>query len=206
VAERLTVIAAARLSRYLQVLAQARKEGRVSITSQEISEYTNIHSTQVRRDLSGLGQFGKRGAGYVIEPLVAELRAILRNRGQYNIALFGAGRLGQAIASSPIFAAHGFHIEAVFDVDPTKLGQPIGHTLISDYSQMQTTLTDRNIIVAVLAVPASAAQTVTDDLVAAGIKVIFNYTEALLTTPPEVSVQTMNPTAQLLHALYVALG
>ena len=96
-ADRLTVGVAARLSRYLQVLTQARKMGKQRISSQEIAEYTNINATQIRRDLSAFGKFGKRGVGYNIESLLSEIRQILRTQGQHNIALVGAGRLGQAI-------------------------------------------------------------------------------------------------------------
>ena len=124
--DRLTVGVAARLSQYLRVLTQARKMGKERISSQEISEYTNINATQIRRDLSGFGKFGKRGVGYNIDALAGEIRKILRTQGQHNIALFGAGRLGQAIASSTIFADHGFNIAAAFDVDPEKVGKPIG--------------------------------------------------------------------------------
>ena len=108
-AERLTVGVAARLSRYLQVLTQAKKMGKERISSQEISEYTNINATQIRRDLSSFGRFGKRGVGYNIDSLLGEIRKILRTQGQHNIALVGAGRLGAAIASSPIFAEHGIN-------------------------------------------------------------------------------------------------
>ena len=104
--------------RYLQVLTQAKKMGKDRISSQEISDYTNINATQIRRDLSGFGKFGKRGVGYNIDSLLGEIRKILRTQGQHNIALVGAGRLGQAIASSPIFAEHGINIAAVFDTDP----------------------------------------------------------------------------------------
>ena len=121
-AERLTVGVAARLSRYLQVLTQAKKMGKERISSQEISEYTNINATQIRRDLSNFGRFGKRGVGYNIDSLLSEIRKILRTQGQHNIALVGAGRLGAAIASSPIFAEHGINIAAVFDSDPPRWG------------------------------------------------------------------------------------
>src|ERR671912_515738 len=140
--ERLTVGVAARLSQYLQVLTQARKMGKERISSQEISEYTNINATQIRRDLSGFGKFGKRGVGYSIDVLIAEIRKILRTQGQHNLALFGAGRLGQAIASSTIFADHGFNIAAAFDTDSTKVGEPIGNTTISAYSDLRDIIRD----------------------------------------------------------------
>ena len=204
-ADRLTVGVAARLSRYLQVLTQAKKMGKERISSQEISDYTNINATQIRRDLSAFGKFGKRGVGYNIDSLLGEIRKILRTQGQHNIALVGAGRLGQAIASSPIFAEHGINIAAIFDVDPDKVGRSIGTMGVSDYSNLADAVRDKNIIVGVLAVPADGAQRVADDLVGAGVRIIFNYSEALLDVPTDVQVHTSNPAVELLHALYFHL-
>ena len=203
--DRLTVGVAARLSRYLQVLTQAKKMGKERISSQEMSDYTNINATQIRRDLSAFGKFGKRGVGYNIDSLLGEIRKILRTQGQHNIALVGAGRLGQAIASSPIFAEHGINIAAVFDKDPAKVGDPVGNVTVSAYEELASTIREKNIVVGVLAVPAAAAQQAADDLVDAGVRIIFNYSEALLDLPEDVSVHTLNPAAELLHALYFHL-
>jgi len=205
VADRLTVGVAARLSRYLQVLSQAKKMGKDRISSQEIADYTNINATQIRRDLSAFGKFGKRGVGYNIDSLLEEIRKILRTQGQHNIALVGAGRLGQAIASSPIFAEHGINIAAVFDVDPGKIGDRIGNADVADYARLEKVIREKNIVVGVLAVPAGAAQDAADRLTGAGVKIIFNYSEALLDVPPDVTVHTSNPAVELLHALYFHL-
>jgi redox-sensing transcriptional repressor len=205
VAERLTVGVAARLSRYLQVLTQAKKMGLDRISSQEISEYTNINATQIRRDLSNFGKFGKRGVGYSIDSLLGEIRKILRTQGQHNIALIGAGRLGQAIASSPIFAEHGITIAAIFDADASKVGRTIGGVSVSALDDLKRIVRENNIIVGVLAVPAESAQTAADALVAAGVKIIFNYSQALLDTPSDVQVHTSNPAVELLYALYFHL-
>ncbi len=186
--ERLTVGVAARLSRYLQVLTQAKKMGKARISSQEISDYTNINATQIRRDLSAFGKFGKRGVGYNIDSLLGEIRKILRTQGQHNIMLVGAGRLGEAIVSSPIFAEHGIHIAAV-----------------SNYGELNELVHDKNIIVGVLAVPATSAQRAAKDLVDSGVKIIFNYSEALLDVPSDVAVHTSNPAVDLLYALYFHL-
>ena len=204
-AERLTVGVASRLSRYLQVLTQARKMGKDRISSQEIADYTNINATQIRRDLSGFGKFGKRGVGYSTDSLLAEIRKILRTQGQHNIALIGAGRLGQAVASSPIFAEHGINIAAVFDVDPEKVGRDIGDLYVTEYSRLGEVVREKNIIVGVLAVPAVSAQEVANDLVRSGVKIVFNYSEALLDVPTDVTVHTFNPAVDLLHALYFHL-
>jgi redox-sensing transcriptional repressor len=204
--ERLSLGVAARLSRYLQVLTQARKMGRKTISSQELSEYTHINPTQIRRDLSGFGKFGKRGVGYNVDSLVSEVRKILRTSGQHNIALFGAGNLGQAIASSDIFADHGFQVVAVFDVDPTVIGTQVGELSVRDFGELESVVAEEEIVVGVLAVPARAAQDVADRLVEAGVKIIFNYSEQLLQVPPEVTVHASSPAVDLLYALYFYLA
>jgi redox-sensing transcriptional repressor len=167
--ERLSLGVAARLARYLQVLTQAKKEGKETISSQELSEWTHVNSTQIRRDLSGFGKFGKRGVGYNVDSLVSQIRKILRTAGQHNIALFGAGHLGRAIEE----------LKQAVEVD--------------------------DIVVGVLAVPGAAAQQLADHLVDAGVKIIFNYSEALLQVPPEVTVHTSSPAVDLLYALYFYL-
>jgi len=205
VADRLTVGVAARLSRYLQVLTQARKMGKDRISSQEIAEYTNINATQIRRDLSAFGKFGKRGVGYKTEALLDEIRKILRTQGQHNIALIGAGRLGSAIASSPIFAEHGITIAAILENDPEKVGQRVGDLQVSSIDDLSEICRDRNIIVGVIAVPADSAQDAADALIDAGVKIVFNYSEALIDTPSDVQVHTSNPAVELLYGLYFHL-
>src|SRR5207244_478525 len=135
--ERLSLGVAARLSRYLQVLTQAKKMGKETISSQELSDYTHVNSTQIRRDLSGFGKFGKR---------------------------------------------------------------VVGHT-----DELRQVVEDEDIVVGVLAVPTAAAQGLADELVEAGVKIIFNYSESLLVVPPEVTVHTSSPAVDLLYALYFYL-
>src|SRR4051794_14448852 len=202
---RLSLGVAARLSRYLQVLTQARKMGKETISSQELSEYTHVNSTQIRRDLSGFGKFGKRGVGYNVDSLVSQIRKILRTSGQHNIALFGAGHLGKAIASSDIFADHGFRVVAIFDPDPGKLGEKVGPATVRHPDDLKAIVEEEDIVVGVLAVPTAAAQALADKLVDAGVKIIFNYSEALLQVPPEVTVHTSSPAVDLLYALYFYL-
>ena len=203
--ERLSLGVAARLSRYLQVLTQARKMGKETISSQELADYTHVNSTQIRRDLSGFGKFGKRGVGYNVESLVNQIRKILHTSGQHNIALFGAGHLGTAIATSDIFADHGFRVVAVFDVDRGKVGDRIGPLSVRHNSDLREVIDEEDIVVAVLAVPSAAAQRLAEELVDAGVKIIFNYSDALLQVPPEVTVHTSSPAVDLLYALYFYL-
>jgi redox-sensing transcriptional repressor len=193
--ERLSLGVAARLSRYLQVLTQAKKMGKETISSQELSDYTHVNSTQIRRDLSGFGKFGKRGVGYNVESLVSQIRKILRT----------AGHLGKAIASSDIFADHGFRVVAIFDVDAGKVGTKVGAQSVRHTNELRQVVEDEDIVVGVLAVPTQAAQGLADELVAAGVKIIFNYSESLLAVPPEVTVHTSSPAVDLLYALYFYL-
>src|SRR3954451_504399 len=203
--DRLSLGVAARLSRYLQVLTQARKMGKETISSQELSDYTHVNSTQIRRDLSGFGKFGKRGVGYNVDSLVSQIRKILRTAGQHNIALLGAGNLGQAIASSDIFADHGFRIVAIFDAAPEKGGVELNGVRVRHPDELAAAVGEEDIVVAVLAVPNHAAQELADQLVDAGVRIIFNYSEALLQVPPEVTVHTSSPAVDLLYALYFYL-
>lgn len=205
-APRLSLGVAARLSRYLQVLTQARKMGKETISSRELSDYTHVNPTQIRRDLSGFGRFGKRGVGYNVDGLIGEIRTILQTAGQHNIALFGAGRLGKAIASSDIFADHGFDVVAVFDADPRKVGTSVGGLIVRPLDELDEVVEEDGLVVAVLAVPADAAQPLADMLVAAGVRIIFNYSEGLLQVPPDVTVHTSSPAIDLLHALYFYLS
>lgn len=204
--ERLSLGIAVRLARYLQVLTKARRAGQTTISSQELAQFTHIGSTQIRRDLSGFGKFGKRGVGYSVDGLVAEIRRILRTAGQHNIALFGAGHLGQAIATSQVFADHGFRIVAIFDSDEDKVGIEVGSLKVRALRDLRRTLAREEVVVAVLAVPGTAAQELADRLVAAGVKIIFNYSDALLRVPPEVTVHTSSPAVDLLYALYFYLS
>ena len=204
--ERLSLGVAARLSRYLQVLTQARKMGRETISSHELADYTHVNSTQIRRDLSGFGKFGKRGVGYNVESLLTQIRKILRTAGQHNIALFGAGHLGRAIASSDIFADHGFRVVAIFDNDRARVGERVGQHLVRHNEELRAVVEEQDIVVGVLAVPSAAAQGLADDLVAAGVKIIFNYSDALLDVPPETTVHTSSPAVDLLYALYFYLA
>src|SRR5437868_12562730 len=145
--ERLSLGVAARLSRYLQVLTQARKMGKKTISSQELADYTHVNSTQIRRDLSGFGKFGKRGVGYNVDSLHSQIRKILRTSGQHNIALFGAGHLGTAIATSDIFADHGFRVVAIFDVDRRKVGTQIGALAVRHNSELRRVIEEEDIVV-----------------------------------------------------------
>jgi redox-sensing transcriptional repressor len=203
---RLGVGQAERLSRYLQTLTQARKMGRGTMSSQELSAHTHVNSTQIRRDLSGFGRFGKRGVGYDVEELVVKIRSILHTSTHVGIVLLGAGHLGRAIAGSDVFADHGFDVVAVLDNDPEKIGTPLGDLTVGDVRHLVDVVRENEVVVGVIASPAKAAQGLADELVDAGVQIIFNYSGTLLRTPAEVTVHTSSPAVDLLHALYYYLA
>ena len=187
-------------------MAQAKKTGRARITSQELAAYTGVNATQIRRDLSSFGTFGRRGIGYSVDRLLGELREILFMERKHRVVLVGAGRLGQAIANSPIFAEQGVTIATIFDRDPAKVGQQFGGVTVSDYAGLGDVILGQEIVVAVLAIPAASAQQVASDLAEAGVKIIFNYSEALLDLPDGVSVLSSNPATELVAALALGIG
>ena len=203
--DRLSLGVAARLSRYLQVLTQARKMGKETISSQELSEYTHVNSTQIRRDLSGFGKFGKRGVGYNVDSLVSQIRKILRTSGQHNIALFGAGPPRQGDRQLGHLRRPRLPRRGHLRQDPAKLGERVGPATVRHPDDLKAVVEEEDIVVGVLAVPTAAAQELADKLVDAGVKIIFNYSEALLQVPPEVTVHTSSPAVDLLYALYFYL-
>lgn len=203
--DKLTLGVAARLSTYLRILMQSRKQGIESISSQEISEHANVNPTQVRRDLSSFGKFGKRGVGYRVESLITQIQDILHSGGTHNIALVGAGHLGSAIATSSIFQDHGFRIAALFDSDPARIGERAGDLAVEDSAAIAARCRELGVVVGVLAVPPAAAQGAADQLVDGGVKILFNYTETLLSLPDDVTVHTINPAEEMLYALYFYL-
>jgi redox-sensing transcriptional repressor len=157
--------------------------GKERISSQEISEYTNINATQIRRDLSAFGRFGKRGVGYRTDALLEEIRQILRTQGQHNIALVGAGRLGSAIASSPIFAEHGITVAAVLDNDPERIGSRVDLTIssIGDIAEIARAQHHRRR-------DRGSADTARTRQTRSSARKIINYSEALLDVPADVNV------------------
>ena len=181
--------------------------GKDTISSQELADYTHVNSTQIRRDLSGFGKFGKRGVGYNVDSLVSQIRKILRTSGQHNIALFGAGHLGKAIAGLGHLRRPRLprrrdlrHRRRRRSASRSATRSPCAPTPSSSRSSATRTSSS-----ACSPCPTEAAQEVADDLVAAGVKIIFNYSEALLQVPPEVTVHTSSPAVDLLYALYFYL-
>ena len=195
-------IVVGRLPIYLRELSHLLAEGQQITASKELAARLGISSAQIRKDLSHFGEFGKQGMGYDIAHLRDQLKAILQVQAKWDMALVGAGDLGHAIANYGGFEGRGFRVCCVFDDNPQKIGRRLGQYEINDASTLSEKLPAMGIRVAIVAVPAAAAQAVVDELVAAGVKAILNYAPITVTVPPDVHVQYLDPVLHLQRMTY----
>lgn len=191
-----------RLPFYLRALARMAGDGQCITSSKELGERLGISSAQIRKDLSHFGEFGKQGTGYEVEYLLDQLQQILRVNREWEVALVGAGDLGHALAHYQGFRHRGFQISLIFDTDPAKIGQALGGLEILDEAFMVPTLRQRDLRLAMLAVPAGAAQSAAEKLVEAGVKGILNYAPTSLSVPEGVRVQHIDPVVNLQRMTY----
>lgn len=191
-----------RLPAYLNVLIQLRDDDVLTVSSARLGELTSVNPAQIRRDLTHFGSFGKRGVGYDIPTLVERIQRILGADHMHRLALVGAGNLGSAIAGYHGLRQHGFVVTAIFDADPSKVGQHIGEIEIRPISEMESTLREQEIRIGVIAVPPEAAQQVADELSEAGVRIILNYTPVIVRVPEHVTLHNTDPVHELLHTLY----
>ncbi len=191
-----------RLPIYLRALNLLFEAGQEFTSSQELGQKLGIGSAQIRKDLSHFGEFGKQGTGYEINYLREQISKILHVDREWAVVLVGFGDLGQAIAHYGGFASKGFHIEAIFDNDPAKIGEKTNGKEVHDIKNLAKIIAKLKIKMAIIAVPTSAAQTVSDNLVEAGIKAILNYAPITLTVPESVQVQYIDPVVHLQRMTY----
>jgi len=181
-----------RLSIYLRCLEELEADGVTSVSSRQLAERFGLNSAQVRKDLAYFGQFGVRGLGYYIAELKHNLERILGLKQDWEVALVGVGNLGSALIAYKGFQARGFKIGLAFDADPAKMGQIVGDVQITEIAKLVQTVRRKKVKIAMLAVPAAAAQSVADLLVEAGITAILNFAPAQLTVPEGVKVQNVD--------------
>ena len=191
-----------RLPAYLNVLIQLRDDGALTVSSARLGELTSVNPAQIRRDLTHFGSFGKRGVGYDIPTLVERIQRILGADHVHRLALVGAGNLGSAIAGYNGLRQHGFTVTAIFDADLGKIGTAIGDIPVQPVSDLAATMREQDIRIGVVAVPPEAAQQVADQLSAAGVRIILNYTPVIVRVPEGVTLHNTDPVQELLHTLY----
>lgn len=195
-------IVVARLPRYLQALEHMLRDGIKTTSSQELGDSIGISAAQIRKDLSQFGEFGKQGTGYSIRFLIDQIQAILHLNQPWKLALVGVGDLGNALARYQGFTTRGFHIVQAFDNDPAKIGKMIGDVVIQDIACMAEEVQKNEVKIAMLTVPASAAQSASEELVKGGVRAILNYAPISLNLPENVHVQYIDPIVKLQHMTY----
>ena len=190
-------VVVSRLPVYLRTLRGMAAEGLEITSSTELAGRLGLSSAQIRKDLSYFGEFGKQGLGYNIIFLIEQLRRILRVDRIWDVVLVGAGDLGSALAHYHGFQDRGFIIRMVFDSDPAKIGSELSKFTVRNMAGLVEEVRTANIRVAMLAVPATAAQKVADQLAQAGVRAILNYTPTILNLPKGVHIQSIDPSIHL---------
>jgi redox-sensing transcriptional repressor len=201
-AKQIPDIVIGRLPVYLRALQQMAAEGRQVTSSQELGERLGISAAQIRKDLSQFGEFGKQGTGYNIEYLANQVREILKVTKSWDVVIVGAGDIGSALAGYNGFSERGFKIRAIYDNSPERIGQKHGEFTIRDTANLKSEVEAAGIKMAMIAVPASAAQGVADLLVEAGIRAILSYAPVNLNVPAGVRVQNIDPSIHLQRMTY----
>ncbi|MBG0786950.1 MAG: redox-sensing transcriptional repressor Rex [Anaerolineaceae bacterium] len=191
-----------RLPWYLQTLNQLARQGMHTVSSKMLAERLGTTAAQIRKDLSYFGGFGKQGTGYSIYYLIEQLQKILNLDRVWQVVVVGAGDLGRALTRYQGFASRGIEIGLLFDVDPKVIGTPVGSVVVEDVAVMEEKIREKDIKIAILTVPAQAAQHTADKLVAAGVKSILNYAPITLITPESVHVQHIDPVLHLQRMMY----
>ena len=195
-------IIVSRLPVYLRALQFMAANGSTTTSSQELGEKVGISAAQIRKDLSQFGEFGKQGTGYHISFLIDRLLQILKVELVWDVVLVGMGELGHAILRYQGFVNRGFRIVACYDSDPAKIGTRVAVFTVEDVNNLVMNVRNAGIKMAMLCVPASSAQNVTDKLVEAGIKGILNYAPVSLSVPSDVRLQYIDPVIGLQRMAY----
>ena len=201
-AERIPDIIIGRLPVYLRALQRLSQKGIQTTSSQELGEIVGISAAQIRKDISQFGEFGKQGTGYSIPFLVERLRDILKVDRVWDVVIVGMGDMGHALARYNGFTNRGFQVTMLFDNDPIKVGQKVGDFEILDTSVMVERIKQNKVRLAMLTVPATAAQEMADQLVKAGVRAILNYAPISLNVPHNVRVQYIDPATHLQRMTY----
>jgi redox-sensing transcriptional repressor len=191
-----------RLPIYLRTLKLLLERGAQLTSSQELGDLLGISSAQIRKDLSHFGEFGKQGTGYNIAFLCKQLEKILKVDCVWPVILVGAGNLGRALASYNGFEERGFRIVALFDNDPSRVGEQEGLLTVLPLEHMHATVRETHCQVAILAVPAAAAQAVSESLIRSGIRSILCYAPITLNVPAQVRVEYIDPVIAFQHMTY----
>jgi redox-sensing transcriptional repressor len=187
----------ARLPLYYRALVDTGERQVATISSERLAELAGVNAAKVRKDLSYLGSYGTRGVGYDVEYLLHEISRELGLTRDWPVAIVGIGNLGRALANYRGFGARGFRVVALVDADPALVGKRVGELAVEPMEQLDRIVADRGIAIAILAVPANAAQDVCDRLVSAGVTSILNFAPAVCNVPSGVSMRKVDLAIEL---------
>jgi redox-sensing transcriptional repressor len=186
-----------RLCAYLRVLTVLERRKQLSASSEEIGSWAGVKASQVRKDLSYFGEFGRRGLGYDVEALRGHIQDILGVRRQRPAIVIGAGNLGSALAVYTGFVAHGFQIVGVYDNDPRRIGHRLGGLKVQCLADLPLQVQSHRVEIGLLTVPETAAQEVADYIIRQGVKAIVNFAPVLLSVPPDVNLRNVDLAREL---------
>lgn len=192
-----------RLSMYYRTLAALQEQGVESISSEHLSTLTGSTAAQVRRDLAYFGSFGRRGVGYEVQSLLAHVQQILGIGEGWPMALVGVGNLGSALLAYDGFPRQGFRIVEAFDSDPRRVGAVIRDVIVKPMDQVKETIQERQIFMALVAVPARAAQAVTEQLIEAGVRCLLNFAPVTLRVPSHVYLASVDLSIEVEYLSYL---
>ena len=191
-----------RLPQYLRALSNLSESRIEVINSQELGDLLQVTPAQIRKDFSYFGKFGKQGSGYDIKHLIKQLRQILGLHKSWNVAVVGVGRLGRSIISYPGFQPQGFRVVCAFESNTKLIGQVAGGLLVHDFANFKEVAQSEMVKIAIVAVPANAAQDVIDQLVESDIRAILNYAPKPAIVPPNVKIRNVDPVISLQSMTY----
>ena len=195
-----------RLSKYYQLLNRLAEEGVQTISSRELAARQRLTPAQVRKDLSYFGAFGTRGLGYPVLDLKKRIAGIIGLDRRWNLAVIGVGNIGSALIGFKEFSRKGFDIKAVFDNDQRKIGSKHKGIVVSDIRNLRKELVEKEIDLVALCVPASVAQEITDEIVAAGVKAILSFAPVYLQTPEDVFVRHEDMALEMEYLTYALVN
>lgn len=191
-----------RLPIYLRYLTNLQELQVKTVSSQQMGKTMDINPAQIRKDLSAFGDFGKKGIGYDVDYLIEKIRHILKLDQVIHVALVGAGNLGQAISNYNVYLKDNMKIVSIFDADPHKIGEDLGGLVIEPIEQMEAIIQEKQIRMAIITTPASAAQEVANKLIEAGIEAILNFAPTTIRTEKEVKIDHNDLTSSLQSLAY----
>jgi len=200
--EKISEAVVRRLPIYLRYLSHLQQMGVTTVSSQQMGKILDINPAQIRKDLAAFGDFGKKGIGYDVHYLIEKIRHILKLDQEIHVALVGAGHLGHAISNYNAYLQDNMRIVAIFDADPNKLGKQIAGLPIQPMDELKQTVRDKQIRLAIITVPAAAAQSVADLLIDAGIEGILNFAPITLRTDKDVRIDYADVTSSLQSLAY----